>query len=564
MADFKKHIIKLLSDNVSLDLTEDMLEVPPDPKMGDFAFPCFILAKEMKKSPVHIAQELSEKIVPDDRIETVQAKGPYLNFFVSKGNLIGDTISTILSEGKDYGTGKPSGRTVMVESPGPNTNKPLHLGHVRNMVLGNALVNIFKKIGDKVVRVDIVNDRGIHICKSMLAYQRFGEGKEPDIKSDHFVGKYYVEYSKRSKEDPKLDEDIYDMLKAWEDEDPKVRSLWKKMSDWALSGMKETYDRFGVKMDKAYHESDHYTKGKDLVMKYLKKGLFETAENGNIIADLEKYGLGKKVMLRADGTSIYITQDIVLGKLRYDDYKMDKMIYVVANEQIHHFKVLFKLFELFGYPFAKGCHHLAYGMIYLPEGKMKSREGTVVDADNLSDDLKGFAAEEIRKRDPEINPADLDDRSEKIGMGAIKFHILKYDPMKDFVYDPKESISFEGETGPYLQYSYARISSIIKKAGGVPKSADLSLLTTEDEFELAKHLKAFPKMVKDAAESYKPHAVCRYLLDLSQLLNHYYHKHKVIQDDKVLMGARIQLLDATRIVLSEGLNLLGIDPIDRM
>jgi arginyl-tRNA synthetase len=564
MADiFKKEIIKSVSEAIKKDIDESIIETPPNKEMGDYAFPCFVFAKELKKSPVMIAKELSEKIKPNKYISSVKAIGPYVNFFVVKEELSKRVLKKIFEEKKDYGSHKKKDNIILVESPGPNTNKPLHLGHVRNMVLGNALQNIFDFLGNKTKRIDIVNDRGVHICKSMLAYRKFGHNKEPDKKTDHFVGDYYVKYDIESKKNPELEKEIQEMLVAWENNDKETRKLWKKMNDWAVSGMQETYKRYGVKMDKPYYESEHYTKGRDIVLKGIESGLFKKDETGNIYysdKDIEK-----KIVLRADGTSIYITQDISLGKIRYDDWHMDRMIYVVANEQIHHFKVLFKIFERLGYPFAKNCYHLAYGMIYLPEGKMKSREGTVVDADNLADEMHETAKKELMERYPDLDKKELEKRAEEIGMGAIKFYILCYDPMKDFVFNPKESISFEGETGPYVQYTHARCSSVIKKFGHkISEDVDYSLLNTDEEKAVLRLLEDFPSVVEKSAEEYRPSMITRHLLDLSQAFNEYYHKHKIIQDDKELEKARVLLVSAVKQVLEIGLNLLGISAPDVM
>ncbi|MBN2422889.1 arginine--tRNA ligase [Candidatus Woesearchaeota archaeon] len=564
MNKFRKSIINSLNKILKKKIDESSLEIPPSQNMGDYAFPCFSLAKELKKSPNLIAKELKEKIHPDNNISETMVIGPYLNFSINKQALTKETLNEVFSKKQDYGKGAKKKYTVMIESPGPNTNKPLHLGHVRNMVLGNSLINLFNFCGYNTVRVDIINDRGIHICKSMLAYQKYGENKEPDKKTDHFVGDYYVLYGKKLKKLPRLEEQARKMLLDWENQDKKVRALWKKMNNWAIDGFRETYKRYGVKIDKPYPESEHYTKGKKTVLNGLKKRIFKSDEDKNIIADLEKYGLGKKVILRADGTSIYITQDMVLAKLRYQDYKMDKMIYIVGNEQIYHFKVLFKIFELLNYHFAKDCYHLAYGMIYLPEGKMKSREGTVVDADNLADEMHEIAKKEIKARYRKLMGKELEERSENIAMGAIKFYILKYDPMKDFTYNPEESISFEGETGPYLQYTHARINSILEKhEEQITNKIDFSLLK-EEEQALVKYLSGFSQIIEKSAKEYKPSLLCRYLLDLAQSFNNYYHRYKVIQENKEIEKARILLIYCVKTVLKTGLNILGIEAVERM
>jgi arginyl-tRNA synthetase len=555
--DFKKEIKKAVEKATKTKIDESIIEIPPEKNMGDYAVPCFVFAKELKKNPSEIAKEITSKIKKGKFISEIKAAGPYINFFLKKEELSKNVLEKIFKEKDKYGSSK-NNMTILVESPGPNTNKPLHLGHVRNIVLGNCLVNLYKFLGFNAKRVDIVNDRGVHICKSMLAYEKFGNNMKPDKKTDHFVGDFYVKYAQESKKNPDLEKEIQAMLIKWEKEDKETRKLWEKMSDWAIKGMQQTYKRYGVEIDKAYFESEHYKKGKDYVEKGLKKGIFKKDESGNIYysdKDIEK-----KIVLRADGTSIYITQDIALGKIRYNDFKMDKMVYVVASEQIHHFKVLFKIFDKFNFPFSKGCYHLAYGMVYLPEGKMKSREGNVVDADNLADQIHEYAKKEILKRHKNIKKEDLEKRAESIAMAAIKFFILKHDAMKDFIFNPKESLSFEGETGPYVQYAHARIHSILDRYGqNVSSIIDYSLLDTEEDKNIIKLLKDFPDLVKKSANEYKPSILTRYVLDLSQAFNLYYHKHKIIQDDKNLERSRIVLAYCVKETLNSGLSLLGID-----
>ncbi|MBD3202860.1 arginine--tRNA ligase [Candidatus Woesearchaeota archaeon] len=565
MIDLKEMIVSSVNKHINNNISADDIEIPPDPNLGDYALPCFKLAKECKKSPNETAKVLMDNIQVGDYFSEIKIIGPYLNFFVSSVKLAENILKDVLKKKENYGRGQEKDTTVMIESPGPNTNKPLHLGHVRNMVLGNALVNLYEFSGYDTVRVDIINDRGVHICKSMLAYKKYADNKEPDKKPDHFVGDFYVLFSKRVKQNPELEQEIRDMLVKWENNDKKTRELWKKMNSWAIEGFKETYERFGVEMDKAYPESKHYEKGKKLVLDGLKNGLFEKDEEGNIIIDLEEKNLGKKVVLRADGTSIYITQDLVLADLRYKDYKMDKMIYIVGNEQIYHFKVLFEIFKKLKYPFADDCYHLAYGMIYLPEGKMKSRQGKVVDADNLADEMHKLAKIEVKKRNKNLSEKEIEKRAEQIGMSAIKFYILKYDPMKDFTYNQKESISFEGETGPYIQYTYARIKSILKKyKKNLSKEFNPKLLIKKQEKELIKYLSNFPETVKKSTKEYKPSIISRYLLDLCQSFNNYYHIHRILSEKKELTKSRIILIYAVSIVIKQGLNILGIEALNEM
>jgi arginyl-tRNA synthetase len=564
--DFKEKIIDILKKETKL--SEINLEIPPNSELGDYAFPCFVLAKQLKKNPVQIAKEIALKIKPDKILKEVKAVGPYLNFFVNKEKLSEDILGRIFSEKDKFGIQKKTGKKILVEYPGPNTNKPLHLGHVRNICLGYSLSRILEFNGNEVVHVNINNDRGVHICKSMLAYKKWGKNDTPEkskMKSDFFVGKYYVLYAQHEKDHPELEEEVQKMLELWEKGDKETIALWKKMNKWAFDGFKETYRRFGLKFEKEYYESETYKNGKDIVLDGLKKGLFFKKDDGSIAVDLNNKGLNEKVLLRANGTTVYVTQDLYLAKLKYEDFKYDKSIYVVATEQNHHFKVLFEILKLLKFPFAEKCYHFAYGMVNLTSGKMKSREGTVVDADNLIDEVAELASEETEKRNKEISAKELKERADKIAMGAIRFYILRYDPMKDILFDPKESISFEGETGPYLQYTYARINSILDKNEDKIKSdADVSLLNQKEEIELVKLLGNFNDVVRKAGEDYRINAVARYLLDLAQSFNNFYHVHPVLKADEDVKKARLFLIKCVQQVIKNGLYLLGIDTLERM
>lgn len=567
MFDYKKYIAELLAPHIGLSTEQivDLLEIPTDTSHGDFAFPCFSLAKILQKAPMAVAQELWSSIVLDTTIiMKVDVVWPYLNFFVQSAHVAQEVLPSIVQQGLDYGSGAKKGQTVMIESPGPNTNKPLHLWHVRNMLLGNALEEIVRFAGYDVVRVDIVNDRGIHICKSMLAYKLFGNGQDPDKKGDHFVGDWYVMYDKKSKEDPTLEQQAQDMLLAWENGDPETLALWKRMNDWAVTGMQETYKRYGVRIDKAYAESDHYLKGKDVVSMWLKEGIFSTDEKWNTVFVDEEKDI-KKVVLRADGTSIYITQDIVLADLRYKDYKMDKMVYVVANEQIDHFKALFAIFQKLGYSFADQCYHLAYGYISLPTGRMKSREGTVIDADDIANDMHRDALTIVQQRYPDLAIDALENRAEAIAMAAIKFFMLKYDVFKDFVFDKDASLSFEGETGPYMQYTHARCCSILEKAAISDiqdKVIDYTHLSTDLDKDILLYLASFPALVADCAEHYTPEGIARYALVLAQKFNTYYQHNHIVGTSE--QNARAMLVYAVKTVLARCLHLLGIQALEQM
>lgn len=563
---FKEHISKLLKKN--LDLKEVCLEVPPDSKLGDFAFTCFALAKTKKKNPVEIAKELAQSIEPDDYIKEVKATGPYVNFFINKSKLAEETTKEIQKKKNKYGHSKiGQNEIVVVEYPGPNTNKPLHIGHMRNMALGVSMANIFESQGCRVKKVNIINDRGIHICKSMLAYQKWGDKKTPESlkrKSDHFVGDYYVLFNEKLKDNPHLEADAQEMLRKWEAGDKEVRALWKKMNSWAFNGFDETYKHFGLpKFDKEYFESETYQQGKEIVLDGLKKGLFKKRDDGAVIIDLSKEGLGEKVLLRANGTSVYVTQDLYVAVQRYADFKFDKSIYVVATEQNYHFKVLFSLLKKLGYKWADGCYHFAYGMVLLPEGKMKSREGTVVDADDLMLEMEDLAREKIAERHKDLEEETVHERGTFVGLAAIKFYLLKIDAIKDMTFKPEESISFEGDTGPYLQYTHARACSILRKAKEngltLDLNVDFSLLDQDSEIALVQALAEFPDKTKDACVSMRPHVIAQYLLALSRAFNEFYHAcHCLNEENKELSKARLLLIDSTRQVIKNGLNLLGI------
>lgn len=385
-----------------------------------------------------------------------------MNFFVNSTWLAKQVIVAVVEQGDRYGAGNKKGEKIVIESPGPNTNKPLHLGHVRNMLLGNSLAAITEFAGYDTIKVDIVNDRGVHICKSMLAYERRGNDEVPTKKSDHYVGDRYVHYAQEVEKDPTLEKDIQTMLQQRESGDTDVRALREKMRERSLQGMQETYARYGCHIEKPYYESDYYMLGKELIGQGEKDGIFIHNEKGNLIFSDEQ--LGDKVVLRSDGTSVYVTQDIALGKLRYEDWNMDRMVYVVGSEQEMHFKFLFAIFKALGYTFADKCYHMSYGMISLPDGKMKSREGNTVDADTLADDMHKQSYTLLHERYTDLREDELHTKAEQVAMAAIKFFILLYDSKKDFVFDREASLRFDGESGPYLQYTYARIESIKHKA----------------------------------------------------------------------------------------------------
>ena len=558
---FRKEVVTALYKATSLQLAEIelLLENPPKGIAADVAFPCFSLAKQQRKPPAVIAQELAESLEPRGLIAKVETQGPYINFtanWIRLGQmLLNDAV------GDRFPCFSSTNRTVLVEFPGPNTNKPLHLGHLRIGILGTAIANILRFTGNNVKRVDIINDRGIHISKSMLAYKKFGNKKYPDKKPDHFVGDYYVRYAQELDGKEGVEEALRRMLVEWEAGSPSVRKLWKQMNEWTLRGFRDTYRRMGWTIDKAYRESEHYLEGKKIVQAALKKGIFHKEGNGNIVADLEMDSLGKKVVLRGDGTSIYITQDLALAKKRYTDFKMDEMIYVVGSEQKHAFQSLFRIFDQLNFPFARHCTHVSVGMISLPSGRMKSREGIVADADTLIDKVKELAEKEIRVRG-KIPHLQIAKTAEKIAVGAIVYFILSYDAGRDFLYNPEASLAFEGNTGPYLQYAHSRASSILRKA---PLGKGHAKYLVEDkERAILRHLLSFPASLELAARDLRPHHLAAWTHELASLFNDFYQTHHVIGSGEGVQEARLLLTRAVQKTLAKSMELLGVPVLGRM
>ncbi len=475
-----------------------------------------------------------------------------------------DLTKAIRKEGDAYGHNRTlGGKRIVVEFSCPNTNKPLHLGHLRNDSIGESISAILKANGAEVRKVNLINNRGVHICKSMLAYQKFGNGETPEStgkKGDHFVGDYYVLYNRKAEEDPSLEGQAQAMLKAWEDGDEEVVALWEKMNRWTLEGLSQSYERMRVSFDHYYYESETYRYGRDEVLKGVEQGVFYREADNSVWVDLEAIGLDKKVLLRSDGTSLYMTQDLGTAIRRYEDWFFDSMIYVVASEQQYHFKVLFHALGLLGYPWAKDLHHLSYGMVNLPDGKMKSREGKVVDGDDLVEELTLLAKEEIIAKEREELVGDLEETSLSIALGALNYYLLQVSPTKDMIFNPAESISFNGNTGPYLQYMGARISSMLAKyEQEIPASFDASVLTLEDERSLIRQLALFGEVVERAAEGYDPSQITAYLYELSRTFSRWYHDNPVLKaSTPALVEARVVLSSNVLQVLKNAFALVGI------
>ena len=541
--------------------------VPPKSELGDVAFPMFPYAKAARKAPAVIASDIKARLKDAPPGEVILA-GPYFNVKFDIPSLASGILSAV---DEDYGKGKAlEGKKVMLEFSCPNTNKPLHLGHMRNDSLGQSVSELLKAEGAEVMKVNLINNRGVHICKSMLAYQKFGNGETPESageKGDHFVGRYYVRFAQWEKDpgDASPEEEAQAMLRAWEAGDPEVRSLWEKMNKWTLDGLFESYRNMGISFDKLYFESETYKLGRDQVLRGLDLGVFKREEDGSVQVDLAPINLDKKVLLRRDGTTLYMTQDIGTAVKRHEDYPFDSLIYVVASEQNYHFKVLFYVLSLLGYDWADELHHLSYGMVNLPEGKMKSREGTVVDADDLLSELSSLAEQEIYDKNRQDEVGDVKETARKVALGALNYFLLQVQPQKDMVFNPKESISFSGNTGPYLQYTAARLSSILRKWEDDGTAFDGTLLTNDDEKSLLKAIESYPETVEKAALAYDPSVIAAWLYESAKTFSHYYHDNQILKaGSPELSKARVRLCEGLLQTMRNAFVLIGIPYLESM
>ncbi len=595
-------VISGLKALYSQEVPEKMVQIQKTKKEfeGHLTLVVFPFLKMSRKGPEQTAQEIGEYLkVNEPAVAAFNVIKGFLNLTIASAMWI-DLLNEIQAD-EQYGLVKATETSplVMIEYSSPNTNKPLHLGHVRNNLLGNALANIVAANGNKVVKTNIVNDRGIHICKSMLAWKKYGNGETPETsgkKGDHLVGDYYVSFDKHYKAEVKelmtefaaqgmsedeakakaeaaspLMQEAREMLVKWEAGDPEIRGLWEMMNNWVYAGFDETYRKMGVSFDKIYYESNTYLEGKEKVMEGLEKGFFFKKEDGSVWADLTAEGLDHKLLLRGDGTSVYMTQDIGTAKLRFADYPIDKMIYVVGNEQNYHFQVLSILLDKLGFEWGKSLVHFSYGMVELPEGKMKSREGTVVDADDLMEEMIATAKEtsqELGKLDG-LTQEEADDIARIVGLGALKYFILKVDARKNMTFNPKESIDFNGNTGPFIQYTYARIQSVLRKAaesgivvpGQIPAGIELS----EKEEGLIQMVADFAAVVKQAGEDYSPSIIANYTYDLVKEYNQFYHDFSILREENEAVKVfRIALSANVAKVVRLGMSLLGIEVPSRM
>ena len=558
---------------------------------GNLTVVVFPYLKASKKAPEATAQEIGEYLVANcDAVKAFNVVKGFLNIVIEPKFWL--NVLNHINETADYGfrAETPESELVMIEYSSPNTNKPLHLGHVRNNLLGYSLSRILAANGYKVVKTNIVNDRGIHICKSMLAWQKWGNGVTPETagkKGDHLIGDFYVAFDKHYKAEVKeleaqgmtkeeaeaaspLMQEARAMLRRWEAGDEEVRSLWRMMNEWVYAGFDETYKRMGVDFDKIYYESETYLEGKEKVLEGLEKGIMYRKEDNSVWADLTADGLDHKLLLRSDGTSVYMTQDIGTAKLRYQDYPIDKMIYVVGNEQNYHFQVLSLLLDKLGFKWGKDLVHFSYGMVGLPEGKMKSREGTVVDADDLMDEMVNTAKEtsmQLGKLD-NCTQEEADKIASIIGLGALKYFILKVDPRKNMTFNPKESIDFNGNTGPFIQYTYARIQSVLRKAAeaGISEAYNAdAVVLSEKEVSLIQRLTDFPSLVEEAGRTYSPALIANYAYDLVKEYNQFYHDFSILREENADVRAfRLNLSRTVGDIIKRAMWLLGIEVPERM
>lgn len=557
---------------------------------GNLTVVVFPWVKAARKAPDAVAAEIGDWLVDNEpAVDRYNAVKGFLNIVIEPTYWCSVLEHIATDDAYGFTAATDNSPLVMVEYSSPNTNKPLHLGHVRNNLLGYSLSQILKACGNRVVKTNIVNDRGIHICKSMLAWQKWGEGATPEStgkKGDHLIGDFYVLFDKHYREEVRqlmeqgLSEDdakaqsalmaeAREMLRRWEQKDPEVRALWKRMNEWVYAGFDVTYKRLGVDFDKIYYESETYLEGKEKVMEGLEKGIMYRKEDGSVWADLTDAGLDNKLLLRSDGTSVYMTQDIGTAKLRFRDYPIDKMIYVVGNEQNYHFQVLSLLLDRLGFRWGKDLVHFSYGMVELPEGKMKSREGTVVDADDLMEEMVANArqvATELGKTDG-MSAAEIDNIAETVGMGALKYFLLKVDPRKNMMFNPKESIDFNGNTGPFIQYTYARIRSVLRKAQeqGFAASAYAAVVPNDKEIALIQTLADFPATVQEAGRTYSPALIANYTYELVKQYNQFYHDYSILREEDVAVRSlRLALCATVARTVGLAMGLLGISVPERM
>ena len=555
------------------DVEQGAMQIGPTRKdfEGDYTLVVFPLLRISRTAPAATAQEIGEWLTANcPEISSFNAVQGFLNLCLS--NIYWREVLEEVTSDPGFGTLPSTGRRVMVEFSSPNTNKPLHLGHIRNNLLGAGVSELLKAAGDDVIKATLVNDRGVHICKSMYAWEKLFDGATPEstgIKGDHLVGDCYVAYAKLEKEHPEVIDDVHQMLIKWEEGDPQVRALWEKMNGWVFDGFEQTYKALGISFDRTYYEHDTYLLGKELVQKGLDMGVFVRDPDGSVWCDLTSDGLDRKLLLRSDGTSVYMTQDLGTAERRFSEYKLDSHVYVVGDEQNYHFQVLKLVLRKLGFEWADQIFHLSYGMVELPEGKMKSREGTVVDADDLIEKMyqEAKATSEESGKLEGIADEEKERLYRMIGLGALKYFILKVDPKKKMLFNPKESIDFNGNTGPFIQYTHARICSILRKASesGIQAGIAPDAVLSPKEIRLVKLIATYPQKVGEAAAAYSPALIANFAYDLAKEFNQYYHETPVLKEpDGVLLSMRLALIGTLASTLRKAMGILGIQLPERM
>ncbi len=589
---FQAHLADFLRQRYHVEIETIAVTLCPADFRGEVTISCFPLAPRLRRNPMQLAEEIRDFLAEHPDIYHAEAVKAFVNLTLQPAALLRDTVGKDSSVLAEVPLPASERRRILLEFSAPNTNKPQHLGHIRNNAVGMASASILARVGHQVTRVNLINDRGIHICKSMLAYQRFGNGVTPENsgrKGDHLVGDFYVAFDQEfrrqvaelKKDQPELsaqDSDALfleteigrsaqEMLQKWEQGDGEVRALWEMLNRWVLAGFAETYQRMGVEFDHTYFESQTYTLGKDIIREGLAKGVFKLRQDGATVIDFEEPQLGCKVVLRSDGTSVYVTQDIGTTLLKQRDFQPDQQIWVVGDEQKYHFQVLFAILKALGYAWAENLTHQAYGMVNLPSGKMKSREGTVVDADDLFEEMSSLAREATLARSPDLPQEELQRRAEIISLAALKFMLLKVNPRTTLLFDPQAAIKFEGDTGPYILYAYARISSLLRKAQaeGVSAAIDWSRLGEEAEKKLALRCSLYPEVVQEAARTLDSSVLATYLLELAKDFSTFYNRCPVLNaEDPERRQTRLELSTKVREIIGDGLRTLTIDTLENM
>lgn len=570
MRDAKAELLQACRTAGFADISEKDISIPAG-EHGDLAIACFRLAKIAGTPPATLATQLAEKISATQYIDHATTAGPYVNIFLKRSSFAIATTQAIMAANSAYGEHQADKRErILLEYVSPNTNKPLHLGHMRNAALGWSIARLLEANGNEVIKAEIINDRGIHIMKSLLAYERWGEGKTPESekrKPDHFIGDYYVRFATEAQKNPDLETEAQTYLKRWEEGDEQLRTLWQQMNAWAETGLSNTYERIGIGFDRIDYESDIYEAGREIILDAVQRGRVRKRADGAVVADLGDDPDQAKVLLRTDGTTVYITQDLALAKRRLLDLAPDRMLYVVAQEQDHHFRVLFQVIDLLGLADTNKLTHISYHLVTLPQGRMKSREGTVVDVDDLLDELHALAAEELSRRATDLPALELHRRAETIALAAVKYYFLRVKPSSDIKFDPQESIAFTGNTGPYLLYTYARTASIFRKAdaeGASKKQSATSSEITDAEWQVIRLLANYPDHVERAAATYDPTLITDLVYELAKAVNDFYEHDSVLKAEPDVRAWRLQLLTASQIVIKNALGLLGIQTLEEM